>query len=1601
MSYQYTHYTAPQQAETDAYIADLRAAEQTSYTPVDLTQRKNEKTEQLHRKKMGLSSTDLTDTTQVVGGHEEWMGNKILNEYTPEELQYLQGRAYKEFGVFRNADTESTDKYLTYNENNELVPYKGTEEDLASLYGYMTKDGGFKPGKWGGADSDDRYTHKSQDPNLDRYGKPIGEGGVDIEQQPMELLYPRGVNDLMEHILQGNVNAMEGRVARKDPNDPSSYWEAKDRIGTGFTEVYNDIPSAFGGAGDVRNLGDDNAKEALWQDFATKYGLLSTEPRKMTPEEFRSEVRKLEAQNRGAIETAVYEVGQAVAGMASGVFKGAIDLVDAGFELATWAPQTAVRMATGNKNFDIDIIPDEFKKAAIGFVDNITGYDREADEETLAKVMKHLDASGINITSMDSFKQAMSNPEQRGEILSAIKEVGANPALVFSSLAEIVGAGGALGFITKGGAKVTAKIAPKVGEKIGRVVQSNESKVRAQIASLPNTLSPAERAAATLQLQKSLTLAKKLPDLMKGTVYTNADLAIRMNEDLTQYQINNNGEPAGPLTVLQMTVVNRMLSSAEVSALKFEAKIGQIGLEAAQTGVAAALKDAGLHIVKSGVIEGVQETLDGIAQNINQKLGTEKYQDMTIKDILEEASSEILAGTIIGTTAGVEVAGLTELANSGVISGTGNVIASGYNKSKDALHSLADKGKEVTEGLKEDIRANFGSDEEVDTALNSVAPTPEARAQVVDSFTDQQKEADIKKAEKLLSTVKSAAGIEEGGVVDASNASNVATVLLGDLAYNVEKTLADPRTANLNPEQKGKLQDDVAGMYLSNIGSTMSTLRAVGKGAEADAIVSALIEALPSTAGKILGSSPKALESFINTTVIEAAKSETLDVDTMIQKVRSVVANLNIPPESKKDITDTINTAVQVGKAYKSASLAKKGTDEVGFDVAAGNRGFLRYYDTYEDAISKGDKPKALAFRERLQGFQELQETKYNNFRDAVENIEAEVFNRANQIRAEKGNVTATDLRKALMKDFSGSSKKVLYGTNKENSFNINYSDIINNAVAPDGDRSSPAYRIMDNIRQEVDAMTTLLAYSDSRAGGKRMEVAAVDTVQSTPTQATQVTSTPVTAQQTPIATVQQPIDDYGYDSSTGISLDDLDRMQGTQQVDTVPTSVIPRFDRAQLVQGGIKKAAMESQGDPVVFRQKLVEGLNKPLIRQRMAENNISADLLPAYIDNEVAKFEQSLQTTKPTIAKEADTVQQPKTEPVTYIANNTLFDNDPKSQAEITEAVEKSVSTEELATKLVDLYKKKAKSKGIPANDGDVSKAVDNLIDIAYPLDLEGVVFTNSNGNVSIKVMGKADSAGLWPITRTVKGTVYKGETRTTADLRGLVEGGWESTGKAVNLGSRSGIKVDTAAMLADTFIPSSEAVTLPREVDMVIPASEADTLQSINVPTGQEPFNTFITDTLPVEAYNDALINDNVEEFDSFISSETTAQETKPVDKVADAVSKQKERMAKLAESKKKLRKEKQEAWASLSGKAKGIIARELNNLIGEDMSLNGLLDLINTDLIGYNMAIPESPAKGNLVGTNIKDNVSVKVEDAKKVSNEAGALITRIQNELKDC
>ena len=606
----------------------------------NLEESKKAKLERLGPK---VQNANLSDSyTELADGRIISNRNKIHNEMSDAEYSSLWEYAKNNLALSRDDDG-------LYN----ISTGERYQGPVRRAYGYGTKtsDEAFKFGlSRGDKDSSDvRYTRWAPGPD-----------GVDINKKDYDVLLPDYIGIAIEALGHGRAKALEGRLV-KDALDLENY----DRFGSGASEYYKSREAFFGNPDSAdygKAFNAEEARKTLYkyatQDYVKPYYKGTAYSDKEYLDTYTARVVEELAQNRYDNQTALDEGIQVLSALPAGVAKGALDLIDVVMEVATYIPQSIARAVTGNDKLDIDLFEDGFKKSVLGVVDNALGYDRKLDEITLNRAMEQITASGIDITSWESIKEAFTDPEKRSKLGSAAWTLLSDPSLTASMITEIIGSGGALGAISKTTAKVVTKVSPAFQKTVSNALQSNLSKLKVEVA----TATKAKDFARVKELQDSHTLLKKVPDLLKGSYYTNADMMVRMNNDITIFKENSNGEDPSADKIFGMAVLNRIASTAEVISLKSLVGMKDIPAnvvkEATKKGLIRAAGRTMGSIVKGGVTEGVQETFDSVVEQINQKVGSADFEGKSVGEVLAETSAEILTGTFAGISSGVQLGGV-------------------------------------------------------------------------------------------------------------------------------------------------------------------------------------------------------------------------------------------------------------------------------------------------------------------------------------------------------------------------------------------------------------------------------------------------------------------------------------------------------------------------------------------------------------------------------------------------------------------------------------------------------------------------------------------------------------------------------------------------------------------------------------------------------------------------------------------------------------------------------------------------------------------------------------------------------------------------------
>lgn len=225
--------------------------------------------------RQGLTNSDLRDSFETTVGKrgELWndsLANKIANNYSVEDIDYIINEANKEYGLHK----DSTGTYYSRQKNGgfgideetgQVIPqadgplgvFRGDLSQYSTLYRYGTKDGNEKWGLSFGDDPSLRYS----DEYLAKTESFIGPKGVNRDDLQASYLLPRKLTETLEATIHGSEAYKKLRLYREDMNDRAAYQQAKADFGSGVTEAYRKYER------------DPNVKvnQAIWDEYKQRF----------------------------------------------------------------------------------------------------------------------------------------------------------------------------------------------------------------------------------------------------------------------------------------------------------------------------------------------------------------------------------------------------------------------------------------------------------------------------------------------------------------------------------------------------------------------------------------------------------------------------------------------------------------------------------------------------------------------------------------------------------------------------------------------------------------------------------------------------------------------------------------------------------------------------------------------------------------------------------------------------------------------------------------------------------------------------------------------------------------------------------------------------------------------------------------------------------------------------------------------------------------------------------------------------------------------------------------------------------------------------------
>lgn len=564
----------------------------------------------------GLGPDDLKEDTRVVKGNYEYASaNKIFNDASLEEADYIENRLYQETGA-----VVTPEGVMGFGENGELVPYAGDVNNLGSLYTYLTKDGNIKRGYTRNLDVAQRYNDPEQ----------IGTLGVDIEQLLDVKIMPYQNAELLETRFHGNKYALENRVVRKDVlTSWDDYKELAAMYGSGFTEVYKPYEL------------DPNAefdRENVWNEFKERYRIDSG--RQLTDEERADLYNEQDRQNRAKIVSQngvgfinrAHNVGTAAAAMfASELIINPADLI--------------------LEAFGSDALGDAKNKADL--VNNFLGYDPSYADGA----MRDIEDNVTNIYNSVSKGEGIELDDVYEIFKAAIK----TPELVSSSIGGIAALFFGLGKFTKVGKAVRGV------EKDLRAGKLSKAEAKAKVKEIKKdegTLRNIQTIAAD-QVGYALVVSGRANETIETFQDNGGELTASSFVRIVGIETLAAGidKLSGALATRDIPLINKLTNPDALRASREiieEIENPALYLKVADSFIGATLtagKVGGVGVVESGT-----EYLQTMATLFNEQYATEKYGS-DIGLILGDKLNQIEGFT--GAAVGFVTGGQMELAGAG------------------------------------------------------------------------------------------------------------------------------------------------------------------------------------------------------------------------------------------------------------------------------------------------------------------------------------------------------------------------------------------------------------------------------------------------------------------------------------------------------------------------------------------------------------------------------------------------------------------------------------------------------------------------------------------------------------------------------------------------------------------------------------------------------------------------------------------------------------------------------------------------------------------------------------------------------------------------
>lgn len=338
-------------------------------------------------------------------------------------------------------------------------------------------------------------------------------------------------------------------------------------------------------------------------------------------------------------------------------------------------------------------------------VSKALGYDKALYKAEDAKRQKLMEETfkGVQALNPESYKNI-----DLGKAKELFEEGVTDPILLAQSLGVLVGGAGVGGAGLKAGIKVLSK-----GDEI--IAAATKAK---EVVEGSKALSAAEKAAEVARIDAGITMADKLGNIASKSSGALGYGATITSDDISEYAKNNNGELPSAGRIAGMFAANTLaVALPEIASTKFALGMSKAGDEVAKASIGKAVGTALMHVGASGLVEFPQETIQAVVNTVNQRLGTEKYKDKSVADIVNDATADILGQGVLGAGGGVAMGGISAVHSSGVT----NALNAGKEYVENKL------GTDANEYDTKPSTTMYGRQNRFNTDLSSVEVPDEAK----------------------------------------------------------------------------------------------------------------------------------------------------------------------------------------------------------------------------------------------------------------------------------------------------------------------------------------------------------------------------------------------------------------------------------------------------------------------------------------------------------------------------------------------------------------------------------------------------------------------------------------------------------------------------------------------------------------------------------------------------------------------------------------------------------------------------------------------------------------------------------------------------------